>query len=113
MPHLTGTPCRHRRDFGVQPFEETLVDGFRRDLPNKVCVGDMLTDHLLDCAAIACLGFDEQHRFRLFHNSLFPTVRAGDWKPIRANRQLLFKEGATYLPRLIGSVNRDVVNSHD
>src|ERR1700736_4942787 len=40
------------RNFGGEPFEERFVDRFRRDLPNKIRVGDLLADHLLDRATI-------------------------------------------------------------
>jgi hypothetical protein len=73
----------------------------------------MLADHFLDGAAITCPGLDQQDRLSLFDNPLFPKVRAGNRKPVRANCQLLFQEDATDLARLIGSVHRDVINSHD
>src|SRR5580704_16937999 len=108
----TWTGDRRDRNLVVQPLEEAFVDGFRRDLANKVCVGNVLADHFLDRTPITCLRFDQQDRLGLFDNSLFPAVRAGDRKPVCANRQLFLKEDATDLTRLIGSVDRDVVNPH-
>ena len=104
---------RFDRHFSVQPFEETLVDGFRGDLPNKVGVRDVLANYLLDRVAIPWLGFDEQDRFSFFHNPLFPTISASDWKPVGANRQSLLEKDTTDLTCLIGRVQRDVIDSHD
>ena len=59
------------------------------DLREKVRIANVLSDHLLDCATVVRVGLHEQNRFSLFHYLLFLTVCAGNWKPIRANRQPL------------------------
>jgi hypothetical protein len=101
-----------QRDFGAQPFEETLIDGFRREFRNQILVGDMPVDDFLDGRTITGLGFDEQDRFSTLLNLPFPAVGAGDGKPIGANRQLLLKKNLTNLTSLLGRVQRDVENSH-
>ncbi len=94
-------------------LRKSSIDRFRRNLPNKICVRYMPADDFLHCAAIAGLSFNKENCFSLFDNPLFPAIGASDRKPICANRQLLFKECATDLARLISGVKRDVVNPHD
>src|SRR5260370_20164268 len=98
--------------FVVQPLEPRFVDVFRRDLREKVRIANVLSDHLLDCATVIRVGLHEQNHLSLFRYLLFLTVCAGNWKPIRANRQPLFQKCTTDLACLVSSIESDIINSH-
>jgi hypothetical protein len=92
------------RNVVVQPFEEAAVDGFRGEFANEVGVGDVLVDDFLDRPTVAVLSFNEEDGFGLFHDPLFPTIGAGDGKPVGANRQSLLKKNAANLTCFCGRV---------
>jgi hypothetical protein len=99
--------------FVVQPLEPGIIDVFRRDLGEKVRIANVLSDHLLDCATVFRVGLHDQDHFSLFHYLFFFTVCAGNWKPIGANRQPLFQQGATDLACLVSSIECDIIDSHN
>ena len=102
-----------RRDVVVEPFEEAVIDGLRREFADEIGVGDVLLNDFLDLPTEAVPRFHQEYRFRFFHYPSFPAISAGDRKPVGANRQSLLEQSAADLSCFFRCIQGDVEDSHD